>query len=376
MADRLASLGTAVLALLLTALVTAGALLVGGYDPVAGLSALVGGAVGSPDVFLSITLVRSVPLILTGLAVAVAFRAGVWNIGAEGQLYAGAVAAVWVGLHLPDLPALILVPLVLGVSVAAGALWAWVPTLMKLRLGVGEVITTLLMNFVAIHMAAWVVHGPMQEARGVFPQTDPVSETARLPTMISGTRLHLGFLLALLLAAALWVVVRFTRAGFAVRAVGASAEAARISGRVPVERVVFWVFLVSGAVAGLAGGVEISGVTYALYEGLSPGWGYTAIAVALLAGLNPLGVVLTGLFFGALQGGAGAMQRNAGIPAVWVNAVEALVILSVLAVDQLRRRVDWGQLLEGGDGGSAVEAQEGSAGARTEGPAPQGAVRG
>ncbi len=376
MADRLASLGTAVLALLLTALVTAGALLVGGYDPVVGLSALVGGAVGSPDVFLSITLVRSVPLILTGLAVAVAFRAGVWNIGAEGQLYAGAVAAVWVGLHLPDLPALILVPLVLGVSVAAGALWAWVPTLMKLRLGVGEVITTLLMNFVAIHMAAWVVHGPMQEARGVFPQTDPVSETARLPTMISGTRLHLGFLLALLLAAALWVVVRFTRAGFAVRAVGASAEAARISGRVPVERVVFWVFLVSGAVAGLAGGVEISGVTYALYEGLSPGWGYTAIAVALLAGLNPLGVVLTGLFFGALQGGAGAMQRNAGIPAVWVNAVEALVILSVLAVDQLRRRVDWGQLLEGGDGGSAVEAQEGSAGARTEGSAPQGAARG
>ena len=376
MADHLASLGTAALALLLTALVTAGALLVGGYDPVAGLSALVGGAVGSPDVFLSITLVRSVPLILTGLAVAVAFRAGVWNIGAEGQLYAGAVAAVWVGLHLPDLPALILVPLVLGVSVAAGALWAWVPTLMKLRLAVGEVITTLLMNFVAIHMAAWVVHGPMQEARGVFPQTDPVSEAARLPTMISGTRLHLGFLLALLLAAALWVVVRFTRAGFAVRAVGASAEAARISGRVRVERVVFWVFLVSGAVAGLAGGVEISGVTYALYEGLSPGWGYTAIAVALLAGLNPLGVVLTGLFFGALQGGAGAMQRNAGIPAVWVNAVEALVILSVLAVDQLRRRVDWGQLLEGGDGGSAVETQEGSAGLGTEGSAPQGAARG
>jgi len=347
-ADRLATLATAAVALLLTALVTAGALLLGGYDPVAGLSALVGGAVGSPDVFFSITLVRSVPLILTGLAVAVAFRAGVWNIGAEGQLYAGAIAAVWVGLAFGGLPGPVLVPLVLGASVGAGALWAWIPTLMKLRLGVGEVITTLLMNFVGIHLAAWVVHGPMQEARGVFPQTDPVAEAARLPTVLPGSRLHLGFLLALLLAGVLWAVGRFTRAGFAVRAVGASQEAARIAGRIPVERVVFGVFLVSGAVAGLAGGVEISGVTYALYEDLSPGWGYTAIAVALLAGLNPLGVVLTGLFFGALQGGAGAMQRNAGIPAVWVNAVEALVILSVLAVDQLRRRVAWATLLERG----------------------------
>jgi len=128
-------------------------------------------------------------------------------------------------------------------------------------------------------------------------------------------------------------------------------------------------------VAGLGGGVEISGVTYALYEGLSPGWGYTAIAVALLAGLNPLGVVLTGLFFGALQGGAGAMQRDAGIPAVWVNAVEALVILSVLAVDQLRRRVDWGRLLAGGDGGSTAGV-EGSRAVAATGPEPQGTAGG
>jgi len=339
---RLAPLGVAAAALLLTAALAALSLLLGGYDPAAALGALVVGAVGSPDVFLSITLVRSVPLVLTGLAVAVAFRAGVWNIGAEGQLYAGAIAAAWVGLAGEGLPALVLVPAVLGASLLAGGFWALVPTLMKLRLGVGEVITTILMNFVGLYLAAWVVHGPLQEARGVFPQTDPIAEAARLPVLVPGSRLHLGFALALGLAVGLWAWLRFTRGGFAVRAVGASAAAARVAGRVPVGRVVFLVFVASGAVAGLAGGVEVSGVTWALYEDLSPGWGYTAIAVALLGGLNPLGVVVTGLFFGALQGGAGAMQRSAGIPAVWVSAVEALVILSVLAVDQLRRRGGWG----------------------------------
>ncbi len=327
------------LALLLTALLAAGTLLLGGYDPARALGALVAGAVGSPDAFLSITLVRSVPLILTGLAVAVAFRAGVWNIGAEGQLYAGAIAAAWVGLAGAGLPAWILAPAVLGASLAAGALWAAVPALMKLRLGVGEVITTILMNFVGLHLAAWVVHGPLQESRGVFPQTDPVAEAARLPVLVPGTRLHLGFAVAVGLAVVAWIVLARTRAGFSVRATGAAPAAARVAGRIRVRRVVAAVFLLSGAVAGLAGGVEIAGVTWALYENLSPGWGYTAIAVALLAGLNPLGVVLTGLFFGALQAGAGAMQREAGIPAVWVSAVEAMVILSVLAVDQVRRRL-------------------------------------
>jgi simple sugar transport system permease protein len=338
---RLGAVLVAVVALVLTAGVAALTLWLGGYDPATALGALVRGAVGSPDTVLSITLVRSVPLILTGLAVAVAFRAGVWNIGAEGQLYAGAVAAAWVGLAGQELPGWVMVPAVLGAAALAGGLWALVPTLMKVRLGVGEVITTILMNFVGINLAAWVVHGPLQESRGVFPQTDPIAPSARLPHLVAGTRLHAGFAVALVLAAALWAIFRFTRAGFAIRAVGASPDAARVSGRIPVKPVVVGVFLVSGAVAGLAGGVEVSGVTYALYEGLSPGWGYTAIAVALLAGLNPLGVVATGLFFGALEGGAGAMQRSAGIPAVWVNAVEALVILSVLAVDQLRRRVQW-----------------------------------
>lgn len=324
-------------AVVVTALAGAALLLAGGYDPLAAAGAMLRGAFGSWGAFTSITLVRSVPLILAGLAVALAFQAGVWNIGAEGQLYAGAIAAVWVGLVGGALPGVVLVPLVLLAALGAGCLWAVVPTVMRVRLGVGEVITTILMNFVGIYLAAYMVHGPLQEARGVFPQTDAIAEAARLPKLLPGSRLHLGFAIAVVLAVTLAMVLSRSRVGFQIRAVGASEAAARVSGQIDTRRVLVGTFLLSGAIAGLAGGVEVSGLTYALYENLSPGWGYTAIAVALLAGLNPLGVLVTGVLFGALQAGAGAMQRDAGIPAAWVGVVEALVILAVLGLDRVRR---------------------------------------
>lgn len=325
--------------------VTGGVLLwMGGYDPFLAAAAMLRGSVGGWDVFMSITLVRSVPLILTGLAVALAFRAGVWNIGAEGQLYVGAIAAVSVGLSFAWLPAWALVSSVLLASAVAGALWALVPAAMRLRLGVGEVITTILMNFVGINLAAYMVHGPLQEAQGVFPQTERIVEAARLPLLVPGTRLHAGFALAVMLALGLAMLMRRSRLGFQLRAVGASPVASRVSGRIDVDRVLLMSFIGSGALAGLAGGVEVAGLTFALYEGLSPGWGYTAIAVALLAGLDPLGVIVAAVLFGALQAGAGAMQRDAGIPAAWVGVVEALVILAVLGLDRLRR----GKLRGGG----------------------------
>jgi simple sugar transport system permease protein len=345
-------------ALVLTACTAALALTAGGYDVGRAASALAGGAFGGWNAITSVTLVRAVPLVLTGLAVALAFRCGVWNIGAEGQLYAGAIVATWVGLSGGGLPGWLLAPAVLASAALAGAAWAVVPAIMKLRLGVGEVITTILMNFVAIDVAAWVVRGPLQEARRVFPQTDPIVEGARLPHL-PGSRLHAGFLVAVALAFLLWALLRWTRAGFALRVVGASPEAARVAGRMDPGRVAGVAFLASGALAGLAGGAQVAGVTYALYEGLSPGWGYTAIAVALLAGLHPGGVVLVGILFGALEGGAGAMQRSAGIPAAWVSAVEALAILSVLAVDQLRRRVQTGGRLRLGPARPAPEAADG-----------------
>jgi len=329
-------------ALLLTGMLATAMLWAGGYDASTSAVAMMRGAFGSPDVFLSITLVRSIPLMLTGLAVALAFRAGVWNIGAEGQLYAGAVASAWVGLAAGGAPAWLLAPLALAAAMLGGAAWALVPALMKWRLGVGEVITTILMNFVGVYLAAYVVHGPLQEPRGVFPQTAPIAEGARLPALVPGTRLHIGFLVALLVGALLFGLLRWTRAGFRIRAAGASPEAAQVSGGIGVGRVTLGAFLASGAIAGLAGGVQVTGVTYALYEGLSPGWGYTAIAVALLAALNPLGVLGAVLLFGALEAGAAAMQRDAGVPSAWAGAVEAMVILAVLALDAVRRRRGWG----------------------------------
>jgi simple sugar transport system permease protein len=302
-------------------------LLLGGFNPVQAFGALVSGAFGSPDRFLSITLVRAVPLTLTGLAVALAFRAGVWNIGAEGQFYAGAAAATWVGLQPFTLPVVPGVLVAMGAAGVAGAGWALLPALMRSRLGVGEVITTILMNFVAINLVGWLVNGPLQETRSVFPQSDSVAAWARLPALFPGTRLHWGFVLALILTFGMALWWRFAPSGFRVRATGLAPAAASVSGRISTGKLQFRVFLISGALAGLAGD-------------LSPGYGYTAIAVALLGGLRPFGVLLAAVLIGGLEGGAGAMQRDAGIPAVWVVAIEAVVILAVLALEGLRRRAN------------------------------------
>lgn len=336
---RLVAAAAPVGALVLTLLVAALSLRAAGHDPVRAASALIGGALGSRDAILSVTLVRAVPFILTGLAVALAFRSGVWNIGAEGQLYVGALAATAVGLGATAVPGPLRLALLLGASALGGALWAAAPALLRVRRGVGEVITTLVLNFVAIDLVSWAVRGPLQEDRGVFPQSESLAPAARLAALWPGTRLHWGFVLALALVALAWWVLTRTVTGFKLRAVGSAPDAARVAGRISVEPITLGAFLASGALAGLAGGVEVAGVTYALYEGISPGHGYTAIAVALLAGLNPLAVVPAAMLFGALEGGAGAMQRVAGVPAPWVGGVEALVILSVLAVDRAGRRM-------------------------------------
>ncbi len=322
----------------LTVAIAMGAFLLSGHDPLDAGAALIRGAFGSTDRFVSITLVRSVPLIFTGLAVALAFRAGIWNIGAEGQLYAGAAAAVWVGLSLEGVPGILAVPTVLVLAGVLGGAWALFPAWLKVRVGVNEVISTLLMNFVAIYLAAWLVHGPLQESRGVFPQSDPIAEAARLPTLFPGSRLHVGFVLALITAALLSWGLKHTALGLRVRAVGLAPEAARVSGRIRATRLLWVTLVFSGVIAGIAGGVEVSGVTFALYENLSPGYGYTAIAVALLGGLRPWGVVLAAIGFGALEAGASAMQRDAAVPAVWVDVITALTILGVVAFNRRWRR--------------------------------------
>jgi len=306
------------------------ALALGGYDVGAALAAMWRGAFGSGQALASITLKRSVPLLLAGLAVALAFRAGIWNIGAEGQIYAGAVAGFSVGFFGGGLPSAVLIPAALLASLFAGAVWAALPTVMKLRGGTNEVITTLLLNFVALHLTGWLVEGPLQEPRGVERFTAMLPDSAWLPILWPGTDLHAGFALAVLLAIGLWGVFRYTRVGFLVRAIGEGPDAARIVGQVRSGRIAGGVFLASGALAGLAGAIQVMGVDRRVFDGFSPGWGYTAIAVALLARLHPLAVVATAVLFGALSAGGDGMQRAAGVPFGWVRVVEAIAVLGVL----------------------------------------------
>jgi ABC-type uncharacterized transport system permease subunit len=327
-----ASVAAALLALLVVAIVVDA----GGYDVGQAAAALWSGAAGSAYSFLSGTLVRATPLIIVGLSVAIAFQAGVLNIGAEGQLLAGAAATIAIGLAATNWPGWVSIPAELAAGMAAGAVWAAIAAVLRRRFGVLEVISTLMLNFVALYGVSYLVRGPFQEPTHTYPLTPALGNSARLPMLIQGQQLHVGFVLAVALALGAWWFVRSTAGGFRIRLVGAGAAAAASAGRVNVERVVFGAFLWSGAIAGLGGGVQVTGVTYRLFEGLSPGYGYTAIAVALLARLNPLAVIVAGIFFGALEAGGAGMQRDAGVPAGFVGVIEALVILGVLAVERAR----------------------------------------
>jgi simple sugar transport system permease protein len=306
------------------------------------LTAFWQGSLGSEYAIVSATLVRATPLILTGLAVAIAFRAGVLNIGAEGQFLAGATAATiaaGLGAAWPT-PAqsAIALPLALFGGAAAGAAWAGVAAWLRQRFGVLEVISTIMLNFIAAEGVAYLVRGPLQEPSHVYPQTPALPTGLHLAKLVPGSRLHVGFALAVLAAVIAWWVIRETASGFRLRATGANPLAAASAGQIDVRIAATRAFLVSGAIAGLAGAVEVTGVTYALYENISPGYGYTAIAVALLANLDPLAVVASGIFFGALEAGAAGMQRDAGVPSVVVSAVEASIILVILAAAAVRAR--------------------------------------
>lgn len=287
---------------------------------------------------LADALVRAVPLIIAGLAVTLAFRGGVFNIGAEGQLLVGAIAGTAVSLFAgPALGRLAILAALLSAA-AAGALWAAIAAELRKRFHVLEIISTIMLNFIAIHLVSLLVRGPLQEPTQIYPQTQSISEATRLPLILPGTRLHFGFAIAIALAIVLAWVFRTTAAGFRIRAVGAAPKAAWSAGAVDVTKTSYIVFLASGALAGLAGGIEISGVTFAMYENLSPGYGYTAIAVALIAGLNPLGVIVSGIFFAILETGAIALQREFAIPSSIASVAEAMLILFALAILSVRGR--------------------------------------
>lgn len=288
--------------------------------------------------FIADSLVKATPLIVAGLAVAIAFRGGVFNIGAEGQLLVGAMAATTVTLKGPALSGGITILLAMLAAAGAGALWAAIAAILRRRFGVLEIISTIMLNFIALYLISFLVRGPLQEPTHIYPQTETFPTVTHLPLVIPETRLHAGFVVAVGLCVGLAWILKRTWFGFRIRAVGASPTAARSAGQVDVERMSFTIFILSGAVAGIAGGIEVHGVTFALYENLSPGYGYTAIAVALIARLDPLGIVASGLFFGVLEAGAIALQRELAFPSSLASVVEAALILAVLGVSAVRGR--------------------------------------
>ena len=294
------------------------------------------GAAGSQFALLE-TLSRATPLIFTGLAVAVAFRAKLWNIGAEAQLYAGAVMTVVLGTGALPLPAPILIPLIMLAAIAAGAVLLLIPALLKTRLGVDEVVTTLLFNFIMLLFVSMLLEGPLKDPMGLgWPQSPKIIAEAQLPRLIQGRRLHFGFVLALTAAFATWFVMKKAVLGYEMRAVGHNAEAARFAG-IPVNTVLMKTAIFSGGLAALAGFSEVAGLKGNLTLDLSPGYGYSGIVVAMLAMLNPLGVVLSAIFVAGIFVGADAMSRAAGVPSYIADVMVAMALLFMVTAMLLAR---------------------------------------
>jgi ABC-type uncharacterized transport system permease subunit len=320
-----APISAIVLALVLSALPLAWA----GAPVLAAYARLVQGAVGS--VFaLTETLARATPLILTGLAAAVAFRAKLWNIGGEGQLYAGALAATVLGSGIVALPAPLTLPAVLVGGAAAGAVLLLVPTLLKVRLGVDEVVTTLLLNFVMLLLVQMMLEGPMKDPMGMgWPQSVPILDAGMLGSLLPPTRLHGGLVLAVLAAIVVYVIERHTPVGLEMRAVGGNAAAAGFAG-ISVPGTLVTTGLLSGALAGLAGMSEVAGLKGYLTADLSPGFGYAGIVVAMLAMLNPLAVLPAAVFVAGVFVGADSMSRTLGVSSYFADLVVALALMSTL----------------------------------------------
>ena len=292
------------------------------------------------------TLTRAVPLILTGLAATIAFKARLYNIGAEGQLYAGALAAVAVG-GVPAGTALaapvgLLFPLMLAAAALAGALLLLGPALLKARLGVDEVVTTLLMNFIVLLGVGALLDGPMKDAGALgWPQSLALASELELTRLVPGTRVHSGLLIAAALACALAALLRFTLVGFQIRAIGANARAAAFAG-VPALRTSVLVALMSGALAGLAGAIEVAGRSGYVTLDMSPGYGYSGIVIAMLAGLRPLGVLAAAILIAGVLVGADSMSRVVGVPTYLADVIVATSLIAVLVATLFTQyRVRW-----------------------------------
>jgi simple sugar transport system permease protein len=325
------------LALLTVALL----LLLIGADPADAFASMMRAAFGDPFA-ISTTIVKSVPRLVAALGIALAIRAGMWNIGAEGQIYVGGAAATAVVLVAPEVPFPVIPILALAAGVAASAAWGAIPGILRAWRGVSEVITSLMLVYVAIQVTRYMLEVPWAVPGSTFPATEVFGNYARLPVIVPGTLLNLGAVLALGAVGAAWLLVDRTRFGLDMRALGGNETASRFLG-IPVRRTIVVVMALSGAFAGLAGGIEVLGIRGRLIDGFSPGYGFEAIAVALLGRLHPVGIAGAALLFGALDAGGAGLQTSArGVSSSIVQIAAGLsvgyVLIGLGIADRLRER--------------------------------------
>jgi len=299
-----------------------------GYSPVSAYAAMVQGAFG--DVFgIGQTLTQATPIIFTSLSFLLASRCGLFNIGAEGQLLVGAFSAALVGISFQALPSFIHLPMAILAAAAAGGLWGFIPAALKARLGAHEVITTMMLSYVASYLTSYLVNYPYK-APGWVAQTVPVAPSAQLPSILPPTQLSASLIVALVLAAVTYYMLDKTTLGYEIRAVGLNPRAAE-SGGISVRRNILLALVLSGALAGIGGAGEVLGVHKRYIDGFSPGYGWDGIAVALVGRLNPVGVIFAAVLFGALRSGGMVMTRVVGVPLDIVMMLQAFVILFVAA---------------------------------------------
>ncbi|SLN61547.1 ABC transporter permease [Ruegeria meonggei] len=327
--SRTFTLGVPILSAVIALALAAIPLLAAGANPIVAYAEMFRGVFGSVFAFSEV-LTRATPLIFTGLAAALAFRAKLWNIGAEGQLYLGAMAAVAIGSGVLDVPGILLLPMIVILGAAAGAAGMVAPTYLKTRFGADEVVTTLLLNFIILIFVQMMLEGPLQDPMSLgWPQSAPVLDQGMLPPLMERLRVHSGLILALILAGLAQFMLARSVWGFRLRAVGENAAAARHAG-INVKRSLFGVAILSGGLAGLAGVSEVAGLKGYLTADLSPGFGYTGIVVAMLAGLSPAGVVIAALFIASVFVGADSMSRAMGVSSFLADLVVSMSLLCVL----------------------------------------------
>ncbi len=277
------------------------------------------------------SLVQSTPYIFGGLAVALGFRAGLFNIGVEGQIFIGAVTGVWAGYAITGLPAIIHIPLAMLFGALGGGIWGFVPGFLKAKTGAHEVIVTIMMNYIAFRLVDWLLKFPMYDPNEVTPKTPWILETAKLPRLFENpVRFHIGFFIAILMAVLVYLLLFKTTLGFELRMVGSNPNAAKYAG-VKITKITILAMVLSGALAGMAGANEILGVNYRLLPAFSSGYGFDSIALALLGKTHPLGVILSSLLFGFLRNGARSMQLAVGVPVDIVSILQALILAFIAA---------------------------------------------